>query len=70
MFHIDPNVNAAVERQRERVRAVRAFRGGREAERYLPENSRPQLDRRRAALALAAAAPVILLVAAVVLLVR
>jgi hypothetical protein len=65
MYHPDPNINAAVERQAERVRAVQAY-GSRET--VEPPNSPPANDASQPApwagtLALAlAAAPIVVLV--------
>ena len=77
MFHIDPNVNAAVEKQAERVRAVRAVDNGPAPEGFAPdwgadEGGPPNWVRRGATLLLAAAVPVVLIVvvAVVVLMVR
>ncbi len=75
MFHIDPNVNAAVERQAERLRAVRALEYSPAPERFAPhwgdKDSGPsEWIRRGATVALAAALPVVLIVAFVVVLAR
>jgi hypothetical protein len=74
MFHIDPNTNTALQRQAERVRAVRAYGNTPRPEQFAPdwgaERPGPSRRVRRMALALAAVAPIVLIVAAVVLLAR
>jgi hypothetical protein len=76
MFHIDPNINTAVEQKAERLRALRGDDFSRVPERFAPdwavEESGPSnWIRRGATLLLAAAVPIVLIVVvAVVLMVR
>jgi hypothetical protein len=75
MFHIDPNINAAVERQAERVRAVRAVEYSPVPERFAPhsaaeDNGLSQRARNGVAVALAASVPIVLIVATMVALMR
>ena len=77
MFHIDPNVNTAIEQRAERLRALRADDFSRVPEGFAPdwaaeESGPPNWIRRGATLLLAAAVPVVLIVvvAVVVLIAR
>lgn len=68
MYQLDTNINTAVERQADRVRAVQAYgsRQGQEniAPSWTPDGaSRPNLVARKAVLVLAAAVPIVLVVA-------
>ena len=71
MFHIDPNINTAVEIRAERLRALRAANYIPVPERFAPDWGAEDAGlskrvRRGVTLALAAAVPVVLIVALVV----
>ena len=73
MFHIDPNINTAVEQRAERLRALRGDDFSRVPERFAPtwaaeESGPPNWIRRGATLLLAAAVPIVLIVVTVVVL--
>ena len=75
MYHIDPHINTAVERQAERLRALRAGDHTPMPERFAPDwgaaENGPSKWGRRGALALAAAVPILVIVlVAVTLMVR
>jgi hypothetical protein len=77
MYNLDPNINTALERQAERVRAVRAYGTSPETERStlasaVEDRGPSRRVRSRLAVALAAAVPIMLIVvvAAVVLIAR
>ncbi len=62
MYQLDPNINSAVERQADRVRAVQAYGSGHAASAWT-NDEKGQTNRAavQATLALAAAAPIVLL---------
>jgi hypothetical protein len=64
MYHLDPNINTAIERQADRLQAVRAFRLNSSSQQAAPSwtNGQSQTSwiTAKATLALAAAAPIIL----------
>jgi hypothetical protein len=74
MYHIDPNINTAVEKRAERLRALRASDYTPVPERFAPEWGRPESGRSkwigRAALALGAALPIVVIVLMVALTAR
>ena len=67
MYHHDPNINTAIERQADRVREVRAYGSNERAAPTRPAGEMGQSKRvaRKAILALAAAVPIVLIVAVV-----
>ena len=67
MYHLDPNINTAVERQANRMHAVRAFRSNQSSQQAAPSwtSSQSQTNRitAKVTLALTAAAPIVLALA-------
>jgi hypothetical protein len=75
MYHLDPNINAAIERQAHRVRAVRAYGSNEAPELTVPtwagHGARPTYRvARNAILALAAIPPIVLIFAVAALMTR
>ena len=74
MYHLDPSINTALERQAERVRAVRAYGTSPESERSalasaVDDRGPSRRVRSRLVVALAAAAPIVLIVVVAVVLI-
>ena len=64
MYHLDPNINTAIERQADRLQAVRAFRLSSSSQQAdVGTNSQTSRITAKVTMALAAAAPIVLVLA-------